>query len=41
MISVGEGNRYAHPAEEVLERLENYGCEILRTDQEGTIIYRG
>lgn len=41
VISVGEGNRYAHPAEEVLERLENYGCEILRTDQEGTIIYRG
>lgn len=41
IISVGEGNRNGHPADEVLERLEEYGCSVLRTDQEGTIIYRG
>ena len=41
IISVGADNIYGHPATEVLERLENYDCEILRTDQIGTVIYRG
>lgn len=40
-ISVGEGNRYGHPAEETLERLYESGCIIYRTDENGTIIYRG
>ena len=40
-ISVGEGNSYGHPAEKMLERLEVVGCEILRTDQMGTITFRG
>lgn len=39
-ISVGAGNRYGHPAEEVLQRLEAAGCEIYRTDTHGTIIFR-
>ena len=38
-ISAGEGNRYGHPAPELLRRLEDYGCRILRTDQQGTIIF--
>lgn len=38
-ISVGE-NSYGHPSEEVLERLKNAGCRILRTDQYGTIVFR-
>ena len=41
IISVGEDNSYGHPADEVLQRLQNYGCIIYRTDLSGTIIYRG
>lgn len=39
IISVGE-NSYGHPTQEVLQRLRDFGCEILRTDQNGTIIIR-
>lgn len=41
VISVGAGNNYGHPAQEVLERLNKYGCIIRRTDLEGTVILRG
>ena len=40
-ISVGEGNRYGHPTPETLLRLYEFGCIIYRTDENGTIIYRG
>lgn len=40
MISVGEGNSYGHPSREVLSRLEEYGCIVQRTDQDGTIVFR-
>ena len=40
VISVGEDNRYGHPSVELLKRLENYGCQIRRTDIEGTIIIK-
>lgn len=40
VISVEAGNRYGHPAQETLDRLEEAGCVILRTDQDGTIIIR-
>lgn len=40
IISVGEDNPYGHPAQEVLERLEEHGCQVYRTDLDGTIIYR-
>lgn len=40
VISVGADNPYGHPAEETIERLENFGCTIYRTDLHGTIIYR-
>lgn len=39
IISVGE-NSYGHPTQEVLDRLSDIGCVVLRTDQMGTIIYR-
>ncbi len=39
IISVGE-NSFGHPAQQVLDRLIAYGCWILRTDQNGTIVYR-
>jgi len=38
VISVGANNIYGHPNKEILDRLENKGIEVLRTDLEGTII---
>ncbi len=37
-ISVGE-NAYGHPHADVLKRLEQYGCTVYRTDEDGTIIF--
>ena len=39
-ISVGEDNLYGHPKPEVLERLSRFGCDIYRTDLQGTIVFR-
>lgn len=36
VIEVGENN-YGHPTDEVLARLNNFGIETLRTDQDGDI----
>lgn len=41
VISVGENNPYGHPSQEVLDRLALFGCQVLRTDQNGTVIIRG
>ncbi len=41
IISVGEKNPYNHPHQETLNRLNTFGCRILRTDVQGTIIIRG
>jgi competence protein ComEC len=38
IISCGRGNRFGHPAPEVLRRLEAIGATVLRTDLEGQII---
>ena len=40
IISVGKDNRYNHPTQAVLERLEAAGCAIYRTDESGDIIFR-
>lgn len=40
MVSVGADNSYGHPADEVIGRLESFGCGIYRTDEMGTLIYR-
>lgn len=37
VISAGEGNRYGHPHEELLERLENTECNILITAETGAV----
>lgn len=37
VISVGEGNRFGHPAPEVVERLEASGARVYRTDANGRI----
>ncbi len=41
IVSVGAGNRYGHPDEEVIRRLGEAGVRVRRTDLEGTITYRG
>lgn len=37
IISVGAGNSYGHPAQEVLDRLAARGIEVYRTDLDGTV----
>lgn len=37
LISVGENNRYNHPATEVIDRLEGHHINIYRTDEEGAV----
>lgn len=41
IISVGEENHYGHPSSKVLERVAAVGSRIYRTDEDGTITYRG
>jgi len=38
VISCGQGNRYEHPHEALLQRLSGAGAQVYRTDQRGTII---
>ena len=40
-VVVSSGDRYGHPANELLSRLKMFGCQVLRTDKRGTIIFRG
>lgn len=40
IISVGEDNHYGHPSDAVLKRLASIGCQVCRTDLNGTIVYR-
>ncbi|HZK43160.1 MAG TPA: MBL fold metallo-hydrolase [Syntrophomonadaceae bacterium] len=38
VISAGKDNRYGHPHKEILEMLDNYGVQVLRTDIDGNIV---
>lgn len=38
VISCGEDNEYGHPHRETLEKLNEHGIDIYRTDEEGTVI---
>jgi competence protein ComEC len=40
IISAGKDNRYGHPSPEVLETITKFGAQILRTDQDGRIIFK-
>lgn len=40
IISVGEGNYYGHPHDDLIQRLLDFGCTVYRTDLYGTILYR-
>lgn len=37
LIGVGEHNTFGHPNEQVIQRLQQYGTKIYRTDQNGEI----
>ncbi|MCY9509904.1 MBL fold metallo-hydrolase [Paenibacillus larvae] len=37
VIQVGKGNKYGHPKEKVLQRLEKQGVKVYRNDEQGTI----
>ncbi len=39
VISVGEGNRYKHPSEDVVKELSDRGIKIYRTDLDGDIVF--
>ena len=39
VISVGKNNRYGHPADEVINRLNGNKINVLRTDKIGDILY--
>lgn len=36
-LSCGQDNPYGHPAPETMERLQSMGCELYRTDRQGTV----
>lgn len=40
LISLGKNNSYGHPHPEVLQRLEDLGSQIMRTDLLGSIVLR-
>ena len=40
VISVDSDNPYGHPRQEMLDRVSRFGCEVYRTDLQGTIIFR-
>jgi competence protein ComEC len=37
LVSCGRGNRFGHPAPDVIRRLEAAGARIYRTDRDGQI----
>ena len=40
LISSGRNNRYGHPHEELLRRLEDHGCRIYQTQESGAVTVR-
>ena len=39
-ISAGKNNIFGHPAKELLQRLQDHGCAVYRTDLQGDIVIR-
>lgn len=38
IISVGKGNSYGHPSDDILAKLDSLGASVYRTDEVGTIV---
>lgn len=39
VISVGYGNRFGHPHQEILKRLADMNIKVFRTDQQGAVVF--
>ncbi|MBS4033596.1 MAG: DNA internalization-related competence protein ComEC/Rec2 [Ignavibacterium sp.] len=39
LVSAGIKNKFKHPSEEIIERLEYFGSDIYRTDQSGALLF--
>ena len=40
VVSVGADNRFGHPAQETLQRIRQLPALLLRTDQDGAVVFR-
>ncbi|MDP2637274.1 MAG: ComEC/Rec2 family competence protein [bacterium] len=40
VISAGQDNPYRHPHEDILERFQGYGIQVMRTDELGDIVFK-
>jgi beta-lactamase superfamily II metal-dependent hydrolase len=40
VIQVGADNNYGHPARAVIERLQDIGAEVFRTDFHGEVVFK-
>lgn len=40
LIGVGENNKFGHPDEVTINRLNDIGCKIYRTDENGEIVFK-
>jgi competence protein ComEC len=40
LVSVGEGNTYGHPSNDVMRALETRQAQVLRTDRDGNVVVR-
>lgn len=40
VISAGTDNKYGHPHKETMDKLENMGIQVLRTDMDGNIVFK-
>lgn len=38
LVSVGAGNRYGHPSEDVVRALQQHGAQVLRSDDGGSVV---
>lgn len=38
VIQCGKDNSYGHPHRETMEKLEKAGCQVFRTDEDGTVV---
>jgi competence protein ComEC len=39
LVSAGIKNKFKHPSEEIIERLEYFGSDIYRTDESGALLF--
>ena len=40
LVAISCGEKYGHPTEALLSRLKMFGCDVWRTDRQGTLVFR-